>query len=563
MHDIVVGVGRAWRLMTVDEAHHLLSVPRSEYGEILATIPQSWKSAIAAGPDRRLNVGDVFTTAVGKVASRVLSLPDRQSTGEAEELLWQGATARLSPTGAVRPLTSGLLPEGFLRVNVRYRGVTRDEERLERLETDPLAHDAAVLRDAIDLQTEALALPGHSGGEDSYMIGLVRPCTGHQARLVAIGDAKASSLANVAAAQVWEPIRTLDAREARAHFYPWVAPMRPKVQREIIARWVEQISTDWLPGRALDVYQRRLHSGFPAGPGKRKDGWEFCARCRQSLGLSQCTAAQHEGVIHMCESCPSTDGPAEVLAVLYSGWERLTGEKLRHTGPLAMFGDRRYGRDEADAEQKKHLEEPWRAAHAAVAIALDCARRHASPTGAGKGPLDESKLPKAWPLARVLAKARTEFCRISCTRAQSQRKASEFAEFHRLWVRSGILSPTARHETRQQYRTDLFTVDRPDVASPQATSVLCFATDGSGAKDGKAGWGSSAQRLQPGDEDSARGGIGRRFRVPLALRALACWRLRSPCWSWVPTRPKSCLWQAGSQQGLELLPLAPQGQMLR
>ena len=103
----------------------------------------------------------------------------------------------------------------------------------------------------------------------------------------------------------------------------------------------------------------------------------------------------------------------------------------------------------------------------------------------------------------MLAKARTEFCKISCTRAQSQRKASEFAEFHRLWVRSGILSPTARHETRQQYRTDLFTVDRPDVASPQATSVLCFATDGSGASDGKAGWGSSARRLQPGDEDSA------------------------------------------------------------
>ena len=36
----------------------------------------------------------------------------------------------------------------------------------------------------------------------------------------------------------------------------------------------------------------------------------------------------------------------------------------------------------------------WRAAHAAVAIALDCARRHTCPTGTGKGPLDESKLPK-------------------------------------------------------------------------------------------------------------------------------------------------------------------------
>ena len=194
------------------------------------------------------------------MASRVLSLPDRHSLGEAEELQWQGATARLARTGATRPLTSGLLPEGLLRINVRYREVLRDEERLEQLAADPLAHDAAVLRDAMDLQTEALALPGHSGGEDSYTLGLVRPCTVHQARLVALGGAKTSSLANVAAAQVWEPIRTLDARETRAHFYPWIAHMRPKVQREVIARWMKQISSEGLPGRAIDVYQRRLHS---------------------------------------------------------------------------------------------------------------------------------------------------------------------------------------------------------------------------------------------------------------------------------------------------------------
>ena len=124
------------------------------------------------------------------MASRVLSLPDRHSLGEAEELQWQGATARLARTGATRPLTSGLLPEGLLRINVRYREVLRDEERLEQLAADPLAHDAAVLRDAMDLQTEALALPGHSGGEDSYTLGLVRPCTVHQARLVALGGAR-------------------------------------------------------------------------------------------------------------------------------------------------------------------------------------------------------------------------------------------------------------------------------------------------------------------------------------------------------------------------------------
>ena len=121
-----------------------------------------------------------------------------------------------------------------------------------------------------------------------------------------------------------------------------------------------------------------------------------------------------------------------------------------------MFGDRRYGRDEADAEQKRHLEEPWRAAHAAVAVALDCARRHTCPTGTDTCPLDESKLPKAWPLARVLAKARTEFCKTACAKANELRKSSKLDDFYKLWIRSGITQPSARHETRQQYRTDLW-----------------------------------------------------------------------------------------------------------
>jgi hypothetical protein len=47
-------------------------------------------------------------------------------------------------------------------------------------------------------------------------------------------------------------------------------------------------------------------------------------------------------------------------------WEEATGEVLRASGPTALFGDRRYGRTEEDAHQYKHLEEPWRALHAAV-----------------------------------------------------------------------------------------------------------------------------------------------------------------------------------------------------
>ena len=56
-------------------------------------------------------------------------------------------------------------------------------------------------------------------------------------------------------------------------------------------------------------------------------------------------------------------------------WEEATGEVLRASGPTALFGDRRYGRTEEDAHQYKHLEEPWRALHAAVVITLDVARR--------------------------------------------------------------------------------------------------------------------------------------------------------------------------------------------
>ena len=49
----------------------------------------------------------------------------------------------------------------------------------------------------------------------------------------------------------------------------------------------------------------------------------------------------------------------------------MTGEVLRPNGPTALFSDRRHGRQEEDAQQYAHLEEPWRALHAAAVIALD------------------------------------------------------------------------------------------------------------------------------------------------------------------------------------------------
>ena len=64
------------------------------------------------------------------------------------------------------------------------------------------------------------------------------------------------------------------------------------------------------------------------------------------------------------------------MKIVTDCWQATTGEVLRPTGPTALFGDRHHGRLEEDVQQYKHLEEPWRALHAATVIALDEARRH-------------------------------------------------------------------------------------------------------------------------------------------------------------------------------------------
>ena len=57
------------------------------------------------------------------------------------------------------------------------------------------------------------------------------------ARLVALGNATTSDLTNLAAARDWAPPRTIDAREAGAHYYQWLKHMRPNTQRLVVARY--------------------------------------------------------------------------------------------------------------------------------------------------------------------------------------------------------------------------------------------------------------------------------------------------------------------------------------
>ena len=91
-------------------------------------------------------------------------------------------------------------------------------------------------------------------------IGYIRPSTVRMARLMALGSCTSSDLANLAAATEWKPLRTMDAREAGAHYYQWLKHMRPNTQRLVVARWIRTTQVEWLPGQARDIYLRRLHS---------------------------------------------------------------------------------------------------------------------------------------------------------------------------------------------------------------------------------------------------------------------------------------------------------------
>ena len=183
---------------------------------------------------------------------------------------------------------------------------------------------------------------------------------------------------------------------------------------------------------------------------KTKYGWQFCARCRQAHSLAGCGPEHHEDILHACYGCDQPGGAAEIMRITVECWERATGELLRPSGPTAVFGDRRYGRCETEAEKHRHLEEPWRAVHASVVVALDSARHKSHPSDTSS-PLDESRQPKLWTTAKIIAVARRELNKIVVMRHKSTsnfRNEEIQGTLDRYW--HSALAPRRAQEQRLQ-----------------------------------------------------------------------------------------------------------------
>ena len=453
--------------------------------------------------------GDVVAGLPGTVAALILESPASDVPGSYLPLRHQGVTARLEPTGAPRPLHAHDAPKLVL-LSTRMRPLPYStEEDVERVTADLLSPDAIAYAEARHLQIENLALPGQVHAEDTEYLGYLRAPTVRIPRIVALGGATVGSLTALKASEVWAPMRTLDAREARSHYYPWVSHLSEHVQHIVVSRWIRLTQAEYLPGRVRDLYMRRLHSSFHAGDAKRSNGWQYCARCRRTFGLSQCNASHVEDVLHMCHTCPCPGGAASVMHALMHDWRATTGQELAprgRSGPLALFGDRRYGCTDEEAAPYIHLEQPWRVLHAAVVLSIEAARRHAAPRARHKdeAPPNEASLPAPRTLAQIVAKARREACKMANALLIKSRRDQTFPTFFDCWIATGIAEFAG---PAGALRVKLLAPQRR-TPPPSGLSILCFATDGSADRaSGRAGWSSVARRLPPhGDDHAAQPG---------------------------------------------------------
>jgi len=484
-------------------------ITEAEYQHFVDTaLPRKWQEVLATAPERfcsndpgtpcpsQPQQGDFVSTARGSVLE-IVGAPTLARHGTAQPHQRQGNTARLYPLGPTIRVTMEQA-RAFQQVPVRHRLLpTTGDAEIAALEADPLSPDALKQADAMHIQTEALALQGEALGVDAEQIGYVRSSTVRPGRIMALGSATTGSLTNLAAAQAWEPLRTMDAREPRAHYYQWLRHLRPNIQRLVVNRWIQHTQVEWLPGQARDIYMRRLHSADYMGPQRCKDGWEFCARCRVHLGgLAHCTEAQHEDALHAHELCPAPGGAAEVMRIITRCWEDATGESLQADGPAALFGDRHYKRSQEAAQQYAHLEEPWRALHAATVIALDVARHNSRPPAyvARKlhlKPLDEAQQPTPWSTARIVGRICKEFDKMARRRADRMRLEHRYADFHKTWVVTGLAT-----YVNGQLRTRVLANWRnPSPRVDAQQPILVVATDGS-SRGGQAGWGLTSLRTK-------------------------------------------------------------------
>tara|TARA_B110001450_G_scaffold178817_1_gene167056 strand:- start:229 stop:2817 length:2589 start_codon:yes stop_codon:yes gene_type:complete len=487
-----------WEFMSPDDANIATGISQQDYETLRAAIPVEWERVIERGREDLWVEGDILTNPRGQLVVRVVTPPTRLLPGTVEQLQWQGATSRLVPTGLCYQMPHG---NSVLTLRIPTRPtelpVSTEEEYEMLTAPENAAHPRAIgLAEAQHLSVQAVAIRGQGAAEDTQRLGYVRPCTVRMPRLMALGSAKTGKLYNLKSAQVWKPMRTIDATLARPHYYRWIQPHPAALQQKIVARWVDLTSASWLPGNALDLYRRRLHSGFLMGPEKLRHGWQYCLRCACAHGLDRCGPHQHEDVLHACQTCPSPGGAHEIMATVYRCWHRATGEELAATGATALFGDRRAGCSEEQEKQFRPLEQPWRVLHAAIVVALDKARRRTRPSDHNdmRTPM-AGRQPRPWSAAKIIGLARREMDRILGGLAADAKRLGRYSDFFRTWYIPGL----AVRRAGKPHATVLDDWET-HVAIPAHT--LTIATDGSGRRDGRAGYGVTARWLAP-DEDPA------------------------------------------------------------
>ena len=184
------------------------------------------------------------------------------------------------------------------------------------------------------------------------------------------------------------------------------------------------------------------------------------------------------------------------MQTVYRCWHRATGEELAATGATALFGDRRAGCSEEQEKQFRHLEQPWRVLHAAVAVALDRARRRTRPSDYKEmaSPMTRRQ-PRPWSAAKVLGVARREMDLMAKGLHADAKRLGRLGDFYKTWYATGL----AVERNRKPHATLL---DDWEAQVDVPTHTLTIATDGSGRRDGRAGYGVTARWLAP-DEDPA------------------------------------------------------------
>ena len=261
--------GRGWDLADVDTAIAFYpGVTRADYESILASIPDEWKLTLQEGPASLWTQGDIISNQRGRPVLRITRPPTHLRPGQADVLTWRGATAALVETGdtvTIHHANASLTDR--LTTRISELPVSTEEEYEALTAPGNESHPRAIdLAEAQRLSLHAVGIRGHGLAEDTQKLGYVRPCTVRMPRLASLGSATTGRLYKLKCAQAWQPMRTIDARQPRAHYYPWIQRHPPALQQRIVAQWVDQTSAGWLPGRALDLLPQKATLRLLHGP---------------------------------------------------------------------------------------------------------------------------------------------------------------------------------------------------------------------------------------------------------------------------------------------------------